>query len=400
MPRTPRRVGLHVQLGAIVISFVTASIVTPMARAQTEPAPQPGYPQPGYPQQGYPQPGQQPRDPSDPQTPASPQPGYPQPGYPQPQYPQPGYPQPQYPQPGYPQPRYPQPGYPQPQYPQPGYPQPQYPQPGYPQPQYPQPGYPQPQYPQPGYPQPQYPQPGYPQPQYPQSGYPGYGHPGDVPPASGDDDASVAFDLALGTTFPLDLGPQVSLEVPGRLLLQLEVGWMPGAYGSAILGMVESFGAKNAILGPAIEESLSDSVVVRAGAGWRPFPSAGFEFYAGYTYIGVSGSASPEVVARLVEDDDIADEIEARFDENFGVGAKLHNFHVGVGWRFLAVEDHLVIRAMVGYTQTVGASATVEIPEEPDLQALVQPQFDRELSRVVTRDVKLPMIGVSGGYRF
>lgn len=380
MPRTLGRVGYAFRRGAIIACLSTPFVAASPADAQTPPAPssQPPSPsgqgQPTYPQPGYPQ-------------------GYPQPGYPQ--YPQPGYPpgpRPQ-PQPGTTQPnstpRYPQPGYPQ------GYPQPRYPQ--YPQPgsgqRYPRPGYPQ-GYPQPGYPQ-GYPQPGYPQ-GYPQPGY----VPEDVPVEEEDEDPSVAFDLALGTTFPLDLGPQASLEIPGRLLFQLEVGWMPGAYGSAILGMIESFGAENAVLGPAIENSLSDSVVVRVGAGWRPFSSAGFEIYGGYTYIGVNGSASPETVARLIDDDDIADEIETRFEEDLTVGAKLHNIHIGVGWRFLALDDHLVIRALLGYTQTLGASGDVTIPDEPELQALAQPIFDRELTRVVTRDVKLPMIGASGGYRF
>src|SRR5258706_6912569 len=41
---------------------------------------------------------------------------------------------------------------------------------------------------------------------------------------------SVAFDITAGTVFPLGIGPELVLELPGRIQLKGNVLWMPGAY--------------------------------------------------------------------------------------------------------------------------------------------------------------------------
>jgi len=291
--------------------------------------------------------------------------------------------------------------YPQPGYPQPGYPQRGYPQQGYPQ-GYPQQGYPQQGYPQQGYPQQGYPQQGYPQQGYPQQGYPQ--QPGVAPNAGQDqtdqDERSVFFDVALGTAFPLHFGPQASLEIPGRVLLQGEIGWMPGAYGSAIAGIVSAFGRKGNLIGEIVEDTLSDSLVIRASLGWRPFPSAGFEITAGYTTIGISGDVSPQVLGNVVPTSELEEEILEKLEEDAAVSSQLHNFHVALGWRWLALEDHLVIRASVGYTQTVASSTSVEIPGDAEFEGRLSPAVNDALDDIVTSDVKLPVFGLNLGYRF
>ncbi|MEM9692546.1 MAG: hypothetical protein AAGA56_08380 [Myxococcota bacterium] len=214
-----------------------------------------------------------------------------------------------------------------------------------------------------------------------------------------DEPAGFAFDAMLGTTFPISLGPSLSLEIPGRVLLQGEVGWLPPGYGSAIVGIVEGVGDEDAILGPAIENAVNNSLVLRLSAGWRPFADYGFEFFAGYTTIGVNGEADPVVVGDII-DGEVGAIIETELTENIDVSARLHNFHVALGWRFLALRDHLVIRASLGYTQTVGAGGDLEISERPEVEEQARPIFQSELSRILRRDVKLPLIGISAGYRF
>jgi hypothetical protein len=234
--------------------------------------------------------------------------------------------------------------------------------------------------------------------------HPGYsGNPAYAPPyqpdATEEEESGFAFDLAAGTQFPLGFGPQLGLEIPGRILLQAELGWMPGFYGSAIVGMIEAFGDEDALLGDVARDALSNSFVFRLSGGWRPFPSAGFEILAGYTTIGTSGTASPDVVARVV-DGEVARVLRNEVEDDLDIGAQMHNFHIALGWRWLAVDDHMVIRAQLGYTQTVGASASVELPEDQELENRLQPIFDRKVSELLTSDVKLPVLGLMMGYRF
>jgi hypothetical protein len=207
------------------------------------------------------------------------------------------------------------------------------------------------------------------------------------------------FDLAVGTYVPLSLGGQATLELPARLLLQLDLGWMPPAYGSAINGLVEAFGGYNGAMAEIINGSLEDAVVVRVAGGWRPFPSAGFELYGGYTHIALSGSVSPSSVAAIVGGDFANQVATQALTENVDVASRLHNFHVAVGWRFVAF-DHLVIRTTLGYTQTLASSSSVETAQVPEAAAIANPIVDAELGKIYKDYVKLPVLGVSGGYRF
>lgn len=207
------------------------------------------------------------------------------------------------------------------------------------------------------------------------------------------------FDLAAGTVFPLGLGPEATLEIPGRVLFQLDLAWMPGAYGKAISGFIGAIGEDDAVIRPVVEDALSNSFVVRGSVGWRPFPSHGFELYLGYTGITVRGDVPAAAVADIIGGD-LEDELEATVAGDVGVSSQLHNIHVAVGWRFLALQDHMVIRASLGYTQTLGSKSSVDIPDHDDLDARIDPVLDEELDAIVKSDVKLPLIALNIGYRF
>jgi hypothetical protein len=238
-----------------------------------------------------------------------------------------------------------------------------------------------------------------------QPGY-GYGYPYQRPvqpqpaeqPKPQRKEKRVAFDATLGTIFPLGIGPALSLEIPGRVLFQADLMWMPAAYGKAISGLVQTIGGTETVIGPIIEQVLSNSLVIRAGAGWRPFKSAGFELGGGYTGIRVSGNVTPQVIGDLVGGD-ASRQIQQQLTEDVAVKSMLHNFHVTVGWRWVAVE-HLVIRAFLGYSQTLTSSTSVSIPNHTDLEAQVNPLVDEEINKVVKHDLKLPLVGFNLGYRF
>jgi len=81
------------------------------------------------------------------------------------------------------------------------------------------------------------------------------------------------------------------------------------------------------------------------------------------------------------------------------LSSHLHNFHVALGWRWV-VWDHLVIRASVGYLQTLGSSSSVDIPGQPELTALANPVVNDTLGAIYKSYVKLPFVGLGAGYRF
>jgi hypothetical protein len=207
------------------------------------------------------------------------------------------------------------------------------------------------------------------------------------------------FDIMVGTQLPLSLGADLSIELPFRILLQGGIGWMPPAYGSIIGGMMEGFGAYDTTVAAIVEDGFEDALVGRVSGGWRPFPDHGFEIIAGYTHVRVSGKVTPETVA-AVAGGELGAAVEAQqLTQDIELTSALHNFHVGLGWRWVILE-HLVIRATLGYTQTVGSSSSVEVPERPDLGTLATPTVDAELNDVYTTYAKLPLFGLSAGYRF
>jgi hypothetical protein len=207
------------------------------------------------------------------------------------------------------------------------------------------------------------------------------------------------FDIAASTQVPLSIGALASLELPARLMIQLEAGWMPPAYGSAINGLIRSFAGYDQAIGQLIDAGFDDGVVVRLAGGWRPFSSAGFEVFGGYTYVGLSGSISPQDVATVAGGDFAASVVQQVLTEDVLIRSRLHNFHVGLGWRWVAWE-HLVVRLNLAYMQTVSSSSEVETPQLPEAGQAATPIVDAELGSVLESYVKMPVFGASVGYRF
>ncbi len=208
---------------------------------------------------------------------------------------------------------------------------------------------------------------------------------------------SVAFDMTAGTVFPLGIGPELLLELPGRIQLRADVLWMPGAYASAIGGIAKS-AAGDSVIAPVVTQALSSSLAWQAGLGWRPFKDHGFELGGGYTGIRLHGSATPQQIGDVVGGD-VGAQIPQALKDDVSFTTMLHNFHVTAGWRWVPA-DHFVIRAFVGYSQTLGSSTAISIPGYADIQNQAQPLVDQEVNKVVTTYVKLPLVGLSLGARF
>ncbi len=234
---------------------------------------------------------------------------------------------------------------------------------------------------------------------YPQSYTPASAPRADVPKTAEEKkEKSVAFDATVGTIFPLGLGPELSLELPGRILLSGDVMWMPGAYGNAIAGIVQAAAGSESPLVPIVKKTLANSLTFRASFGWRPFKDHGFELGGGYTGIRVSGALTPQEIGDIVGGD-IGARVPQELQDDVTVRSMLHNFHVTAGWRWVPAE-HMVIRAFVGYSQTLTSTTSVEIPGHADIQAQIDPIVDSEVNKVLKSDVKLPLLGLNLGLRF
>lgn len=212
-----------------------------------------------------------------------------------------------------------------------------------------------------------------------------------------------SFDIGCATEVPLMIGAQATLELPYRILVQGEVGVLPGAYVNAIDGVLTSAGAYNATTSDLVRSTLQNSLVVRASAGFRPFSSHGFEIMGGYTLASLGGGVSARQAVEAVSGVAVPAEIP---DAQIQLRTTIHSLHVSLGWRWV-VADHLVIRASLAYLQSVGSSSSLAVPASvtavPAVAARVEQvsqAVDTTLNDSYTKYAKLPVMGLSLGYRF
>lgn len=215
--------------------------------------------------------------------------------------------------------------------------------------------------------------------------------------------SGTAFDVAVVTQLPLMIGGQMTLELPYRLLLQGELGVLPPAYVNALDSALVSTGTYDSTTSTLVRNGLKNSLVARLSAGWRPFPKHGFEMMAGYTLASMGGGVSAKQAVAAVAGLSIPDSVP---DQEVTVRTTIHNVHVSLGWRWV-IADHLVIRASLAYLQSVSSSSHVEVPAAigaiPEVSARlpqVNEALDTRLNDTYTKYGKLPVLGVSMGYRF
>ncbi|MGD0525895.1 MAG: hypothetical protein ABSE49_12165 [Polyangiaceae bacterium] len=217
--------------------------------------------------------------------------------------------------------------------------------------------------------------------------------------------APVLFDLGGGTYFPLMIGAEGTLELPYRILVQADLGWMPAPYANTIIDVLGDFGAIDSFQQSLLESAIQNSFVARLSAGWRPFPKLGLEILGGYTLVTAGGAVTgTDVVDAYLQSKGSSD----RFTGSVSAGVPLHttlqSVHATVDWRFLLLGDKLVLRASLGYLQCFTSSTSVTAtPLRPagqeslnklnaDLQGYLNPYF--------TEYVKVPILGVNAAYRF
>jgi hypothetical protein len=215
----------------------------------------------------------------------------------------------------------------------------------------------------------------------------------------------VIVDLGVGTYFPLSFSAEATLEFPFRILVQADIGWMPKPYSDTIVGLLGDFGVLSSVEEQLLKSAIQNSFVGRFSAGWRPFPSLGVEVLAGYTLVAVGGSSSAvQVIDAFLGSKGSKDQIPDVASTAVPLSTMMNAFHVSIGYRFLFLEDHLVVRASLSYLQcfssSTGVDATSPRPAEQALVSRVNADIQGYLNPYFTNYVKIPVVGLTMAYRF
>lgn len=208
-----------------------------------------------------------------------------------------------------------------------------------------------------------------------------------------------ALDVTANTLVPLSIGPEVTVELPGRVLAQVHVGWMPELYSETLTDSLEDAGVYDAAVGALIDGALQSATTWRLAAGWRPFASAGLELTAGYAHVSLDGATTTGEITPLV-DDEVAERLDAEIgDVGLTLDSSIHHLTLGAGWRWL-LADRVVIRAHVGYLQAFDSSSSLDIEGFSELTELASPAVESVLHDHYMRYVRIPVVGLGVGYRF
>lgn len=182
-----------------------------------------------------------------------------------------------------------------------------------------------------------------------------------TPPPEG---AATRLSLGIGSDFPEAAGAYVRSEVGPRLQLGMSVGWMPAAYVDAINAVLTNFNVYGDTSARLISATLSDSIAVRAQVGWRPFPSSGFYFAGGYSFLGLGGRLTGTELLTAVT----GKAVDSPLLERVGVKAstRVHQALLELGWRFGLSRSFQWEVALGGFS-TLSASSSFGLVNQPEL---------------------------------
>jgi hypothetical protein len=188
------------------------------------------------------------------------------------------------------------------------------------------------------------------------------------------------------------------IELPYRIQIAPEIGWMPGGYLDAINAVATGAGWYSSTDAALIRAALENALVVRLAIGWRPFPSEGFEIRVGYTGAFLGGGLSGAEAIEAATGRDVSSS-----GHEIPLQATAHGFQVSLGWAW-TIERVVVVRVELAYFQLVYTNTWIaaegSTPRQEQLLTETSRALDTYLNGLLTTYVKTPTLSLWVGYRF
>lgn len=200
------------------------------------------------------------------------------------------------------------------------------------------------------------------------------------------------LEVNAGTSIPLAVGMGLRLETPERVLLDFWAGGVPDGYANVAADLARSYGASAAV-GSLLTAATTGAAVVRFGVGVRPIENAGLELLAGYTLF----YTSPSIPRATMEA--ATGQSFAPAGDTIRLEIAVHALHVMIDYAFV-LFDHLVLRAGVGLSVAVGASAHLGVPDAMRMASPIVGQMEHDLASTIPGRAIIPELRLLAGGRF
>lgn len=208
--------------------------------------------------------------------------------------------------------------------------------------------------------------------------------------------------LELFTAFPTDVGVRGTIEGPGRLRLTGSVGVLPRPYLDTINATATANGWYPERTATILDTALDRALVLRAHAGWRPFPRSGFQFEAGYSFLGLGGGVTGAEILEIETGWDLSSLLGDELP--FEAHAAAHRVEATFGWEYV-IREHLLVRWDLGASYTARATARVERdfdapwPLSTELDRL-EADAEDDVVEALEKHVHTPIVALGVGWRF
>ncbi|MFT5686628.1 MAG: hypothetical protein ACI8RZ_007584 [Myxococcota bacterium] len=216
--------------------------------------------------------------------------------------------------------------------------------------------------------------------------------------------ARPAVEIYAITDVPVMVGAGVGIETPQRIRVDLSGGMLPGPYWDMVNWAMVTFDVYGETTAELINVLLQGSLVMRAEAGWRPWESRGFFFTAGYQYLGLAGDTTDLSLYAEGIDEAVLDAAQDSGGQ-LDVTVRPHMIMARVGHEW-TLREQLTLRGTLGFAYTLRSNSEVSFTQEAatpigaSAQDAMGSAAEDYLDDIFTSWVHVPMIGISGGYRF